>query len=537
MSELGIKARKDRGQAIVIIALGFVVLLAFSGLVVDVARVFLVRGQLRRAVDAGGLAAAGQFRLHATTDKIKNAATQIIISHGFYSALGASPTITATAVTSLTVQTCLDAAYAGNPNLHCDANPKRKFVQIDASASVPMIFLQLIGIPTVSVGAQSLGEAAAVDAVLVLDASEAQAYDPPSAQYYNGNAAQGCNPADVGLLNVNACIHACNLANGGLGGCHPFQEVKDASINFINNLYQNYDRIAVVNFNRNPTEVYALGTDLTQAINSISAMQIPDMGGNACSYLTSPDDLWKCTSSNIGDGLLKGSTEFAINKRQGSLWVMIVLGSGGADSTGGYATIFDSETADWGFCPPRFDSTYPPPPLPLGGSSKADPPPLCRSRYFSTWKLATHTPITTTGMVSLTFPPAFDAKDYAVMWGNYIGSAANEKGTAGMGVLLYTIGLGKKVVCVAGTYNKTTGACSQPWDWNYVDPDSGLPNGAEELLRYIAAVGDDGDPSSDPCIGAPSATQCGNYYFAPNSSGLNSIFLAIAGRIFTRLSG
>ncbi len=54
------------GQAIVIIAMGFIVLLGFTGLVVDVARVFVARGSLRRAVDSAGLAAAAQFRQNAT---------------------------------------------------------------------------------------------------------------------------------------------------------------------------------------------------------------------------------------------------------------------------------------------------------------------------------------------------------------------------------------------------------------------------------------------------------------------------------------
>jgi hypothetical protein len=60
----------QRGQAIVLIALGFVVLLAFTGLVVDVARVFTTRGELRRAVDAAGLAATAQFRSGAPGQKI-----------------------------------------------------------------------------------------------------------------------------------------------------------------------------------------------------------------------------------------------------------------------------------------------------------------------------------------------------------------------------------------------------------------------------------------------------------------------------------
>ena len=42
-------------------------------------------------------------------------------------------------------------------------------------------------------------------------------------------------------------------------------------------------------------------------------------------------------------------------------------------------------------------------------------------------------------------------------------------------------------------------------------------------------------------MGAPTmpqlGTKCGNYYFAPDATELERIFLEIAGRIFTRLSG
>ena len=75
----------QRGQAIVLIALGFVVLLAFTGLVVDVARVFATRGELRRAVDAAGLAATAQFRQGATGQKIVNAAYDLVATHGILS--------------------------------------------------------------------------------------------------------------------------------------------------------------------------------------------------------------------------------------------------------------------------------------------------------------------------------------------------------------------------------------------------------------------------------------------------------------------
>ncbi|HMK07653.1 MAG TPA: hypothetical protein VK449_01350, partial [Anaerolineales bacterium] len=93
----------------------------------------------------------------------------------------------------------------------------------------------------------------------------------------------------------------------------------------------------------------------------------------------------------------------------------------------------------------------------------------------------------------------------------------------GQGAVIFTIGLGDLVInnpCWPG-YG---GAC---------DPDLG-----ERLLRYSAGVGDDGNPASpgDPCVGAPTGTDCGNYYFAPSGAGLMRVFEAIASRIFTRLT-
>ena len=61
-------------------------------------------------------------------------------------------------------------------------------------------------------------------------------------------------------------------------------------------------------------------------------------------------------------------------------------------------------------------------------------------------------------------------------------------------------------------------------------------NNAERLLRYMAAVADDGDRQTDPCSTTPSASNCGNYYYAAQGAQLASVFEDIAKRVFTRLS-
>jgi hypothetical protein len=60
------------------------------------------------------------------------------------------------------------------------------------------------------------------------------------------------------------------------------------------------------------------------------------------------------------------------------------------------------------------------------------------------------------------------------------------------------------------------------------------------LLRYVAAVGDDGNAATDPCSGLYGSAAdweewCGNYYFSPTGNDLDLIFEDIASRIFTRI--
>jgi hypothetical protein len=119
----------------------------------------------------------------------------------------------------------------------------------------------------------------------------------------------------------------------------------------------------------------------------------------------------------------------------------------------------------------------------------------------------------------------YDADDYARDWADFLGCPSppdNPDCTAtvplgGQDVVIFSIGLGEDVT------NYTAG---------------GSLTQGEKLLRYIAAVGDDGDPSTDPCASAADGDDCGNYYFVLDPSGgqLLDVFEAIASRIFTRIT-
>ena len=86
---------------------------------------------------------------------------------------------------------------------------------------------------------------------------------------------------------------------------------------------------------------------------------------------------------------------------------------------------------------------------------------------------------------------------------------------------MFSIGLGDYV------FNSTNEATGQAY--------------GDTLLRYIGAVGDDGDPTTDPCSTVPvdptvASYNCGNYFYTQTGSGLQQVFSDIASRVYTRLT-
>ncbi len=92
----------------------------------------------------------------------------------------------------------------------------------------------------------------------------------------------------------------------------------------------------------------------------------------------------------------------------------------------------------------------------------------------------------------------------------------NTNEPSGNDIAVYTIGLGKAV-----GHTTVSGAGTM------------YPEG---LLRYMAAVGDDGDRNTDPCAGVAEKLKCGSYYYAAKGNALRPIFDDIASRIYTRIT-
>jgi hypothetical protein len=279
-------------------------------------------------------------------------------------------------------------------------------------------------------------------------------------------------------------------------------------------MYFPFDRMAIVTFaNVGARQItLAAGDNPTDVFNSIQGLEVsPDPGNPPCDF--GGGDPRGCTNTNTGEGLLLGGNLFGDPDASGpppvpgeireeAVWILILLGDGGANALRDptYPVI---DRQGW-ICPNT-----------LGANQPTWVQPFCRDPLASTRHSSS----------SDDYDPDDFARDAADFVGCPDAFSPQPAGCSapGQGAVIFSIGLGDLVIdnpCWPGY----AGSC---------DPDLG-----ERLLRYVAGVGDDGDPVTpgDPCNTAATGTDCGNYYFAPTGAGLLRVFEAIASRIFTRLT-
>ena len=438
---------EQTGQALVILALGFVVMVAFVGLAADTLLVIVGQARLVRAADAAALAAASIYREGASVAEMKAMAVE------FVSLNGADPA-------STMIATCEGDDPSGwYGGTLCPGSDLRRKVLVRAQMPVDMAFLRILGFQSVTLTAESTGEAASLDVVLALDRSQSMANDTGDLDGDGlPDTPQQCNPSDT---------------------CQPFRDVKDAAIGFVNLLNPTFDRVTVVFFDQEAQPgLTRLTSNFIAVRNVITNAKVYEPP--ACTGF--PPDPSACTSTNIGGGLVVANNDLVTGPqvRDDALWVVILLTDGAANTTnkiGGGPHMWANV-----HCPPLYWAQ-----------------PFCRDNDSSA---ATRHP----GPGQ----PGFDINEYdADDWARDMADFV-----AGNQIVVYTIGLGDLVT------NFGVGG----------DPEAG-----EKLLRYIAAVGDDGLASSDPCSGALSRSDCGNYFFSPTPAQLGDIFFTIADRILTRL--
>lgn len=267
--------RSQVGQSIVMLAIALLMLLAFVGLVTDIALLFVRYSTLRRAVDAAAIAAAGQIREDSNYLKMVQAAYQFIELHG----VGVED------ISDIFVETCDSAP--GDPEL-CPASESelpRKLVRVTAQIESPTTFLSLLGMSNVTLQASAVGETAVIDLALVLDTSESMSeltcYGGVGSDklYPDGQCPNTRNDYVSVSLNTDLASrqpqpppttrmfsyggdyndqnwgYYCNDPNGDGWFddlvCNPFKNVRIAASNFLKKLdFIRGDRVAIVTFDR-----------------------------------------------------------------------------------------------------------------------------------------------------------------------------------------------------------------------------------------------------------------------------------------------
>jgi Flp pilus assembly protein TadG len=546
---------KTSGQALILIVITFMGLLLFLGLMVDLGQIFLAKGYLRRAADSASLAAAAQFRENRGIDEMRDAAFEAANMNGI-------------APTSVDVETCATAVPSPDPAL-CPkfGDMPKKLVRVTIVMDYPLTFLSLLNIYTVRLTETSISEAASMDVVLVIDTSESMSFDSSFA-----GGPIGHDPRDPSICN-NDAAHPCQ----------PFKAVKSAALSFADRILdkpklEEEDRLAIVTFangwqfgsqgtqvamtwtNEYATAAAAIGdpndptkglqvydpgwacpyglyegvlADHTKILSpcryygadgtyyNLSCPFCNDLDTDAGHHVGDQAGISAFTTTDIGGAMLLAGEQFAVQKRPEALWVVVLLTDGQANAT--FATKEDiGQSGNSAIYPSWIDpslydtvETH----LPLGFCPDSDwvgPSDNPNRRYCQDGDVDTHH--------ALSDPPGnYDADDFARDQGRFVACAASNpaagcNGIKGQGGVLFTIGLGKEVLAL----DDDTVHGQKPY--------------GESLLRFLAAIGDDGNPATDPCASTAIGNSCGNYFYAEHGTDLDKIFEAIYSRIFTRLT-
>ena len=275
----GLLQGEKPGQALVVLAVAFFALLAFIGLVTDVGSIYVSYTSLQRAVDAAAVAAANNIKNPSDTyvirhQRITEAAREMLAVHRV------------SGVSDLQVYLCSDEGRNdehGNPYVlpanfaaMCPQSGQvaRKLAYIEATQDSPVYFLHIFGVQSFPVHVTAVGETAAVDLVIVIDTSESMASELVNPANPGVYKTTGYNPRDY---NPNLLGSGCNLYYnpnnpGDPRSCHPLAEAKSAAANLVANLFDGYDRVAIVTYNYTATLVMGLTDDLAGTVqNSISS--------------------------------------------------------------------------------------------------------------------------------------------------------------------------------------------------------------------------------------------------------------------------
>jgi hypothetical protein len=276
------RPHSERGQAIVLIAIGMVALIAVVGLAVDATLVYKSKQDLQRSVDSAALAAA-----YKLPDKIvaTQAAYEFMRLYGYNFDPVSNP---------------LKISFPVY-------NPARKAVIVKGSTNANLAFMRFFGLQSIKISAEGEGESAPLDVYLVLDMSESMTYDTPK-------------PPSCSASDTDCIAKYCNNHRV----CDPLDEhLKPAAKFFIDKLDPEFDRIGVVVYDQYGRKIIGLTNDFNALKDAIDNLDAFDHQGTSNCNNTSPAG--KCNkNTNIGDGIMVAHTNIASEGRMDAIWSIVL---------------------------------------------------------------------------------------------------------------------------------------------------------------------------------------------------------------------
>jgi Flp pilus assembly protein TadG len=295
-------SRREHGQALVLIALAMVVLIAAIGLATDASIIYRAKQDLQRTLDSAALAAA--YKLPNQTNASK-AAYEFARLHGY------------------------DFDPSGNKlNVTFPVyNPPRKAVAVQGSTNVSFAFLGILGFHTMQLSAQGEAESAPLDVYLILDLSQSMVYDTTKPSPWPPAGFTACSTWDSN--NMYDCVAKyCNWARK----CDPLDlHIKTAAKFFVDQLDPQFDRVGLVVYDQFGTKIIGLSSNyiaVKAAIDNINAFDHQGASGSQCPN-TNPSACNKNT--NIGDGIMFAHNGIASEGRMDAIWSMVLLTDGKAN--------------------------------------------------------------------------------------------------------------------------------------------------------------------------------------------------------------
>ena len=322
------KPKLERGQALVLIALSLVGLIAVIGLATDATMIYKTKQDLQRSVDSASLACAYKLPNQTTAGR---AANEFMRLHS-YVLSGTSP------------DTILTITY---PN-----NDTKKICHVESTTNASYYFLRILGFNSMTVSAVGESEAAPMDVYLIMDLSESMVYDTKKPSPWPDTGSDWKNSPDYctdwDSSDYHDCIAKwCNFRDK----CAPLDTtspsgigIKGAASFFIDQLDPRYDRVGLVSFSQEGVKVIGLSADFNAVKAKINALNAFDHQGPP--YTLCPNYRWdnkaplsdrgdpSCAKqTNIGDGIMVAHNSIASGEgRIDSIWSMVLLTDGIANA-------------------------------------------------------------------------------------------------------------------------------------------------------------------------------------------------------------